>query len=335
MTDLASAPMLIDAHTHAVPGAVEYVAEIMDANNLVGVVNLGVLESGGIPFDEGMRIFRQVLGDRMVYFPAPDFGDVAPGFGERMADELERKVEAGAGGLKIFKSLGLHCKDAEGKLIPVDDARLDSLWARAGELGVPVLIHSADVLAHFQPLDENNEQREALTRFPDWHVYGDQFPDHDELLEQRNRVIARHPETTFIGAHVAMYYEDLDIVDAWLDQYPNLHVDTAASIVQLGRHPVEKVRAFFVKHQERILFGTDIVLGTFADDDTGRPWEFKRVGYDYGLLRRFYETDDHQIRHPGYPVFGNWLVNGIGLPKDVLDKLYVGNAQRLIPALRG
>jgi hypothetical protein len=334
MTDSLHTITVIDAHVHAVPKAVEYLAEIMDANNLIGVINLGVLESEGIPFEEGMRAFRKVLGERMVYFPAPDFGDVSPGFGERMADELERKVEAGAGGLKIFKNLGLHCRDTAGNLIPVDDPRLDPLWARAGELGVPVLIHSSDVLAHFQPLDENNEQREALTRFPDWHVYGDQFPGHDVLLEQRNRVIERHPDTTFIGAHVGGYGENLAFVDAWLDRYPNFFVDTSASIVQLGRHPTEEVGAFFTRHQDRILFGSDIVLGTFADEDEGRPWEFKRIGYDYGLLRCFYETNDRQIRHPGYPVFGNWLVNGIGLPQEVLEKLYVGNAQRLIPALK-
>jgi predicted TIM-barrel fold metal-dependent hydrolase len=311
----------------------EYAAQIMDANNVMGIVNLGVLESKGIPFEEGMRVFRKALGERMVYFPAPDFHDVAPGFGQRMADALERKVEAGAGGLKIFKSLGLTVRDANGNLIPVDDPRLNPLWAKAGELGVPVLIHSSDVLAHFQPLDEHNEQREALTRFPDWHVYGPQFPGHDELLEQRNRVIAHHPETTFIGAHVGMYYENLEVVDGWLDQYHNFYVDTAASIVQLGRHPVDKVRAFFTKHQERILFGTDLVLGGFADADEGRPWAFKRVGYDYWLPRRFYETFDQQIEHPGYPVFGDWLVDGIGLTQDVLEKLYVGNAQRLIPQL--
>jgi hypothetical protein len=334
VTESGSTTKLIDAHTHVVPEAAEYMAEIIDANNLIGVVNLGVLESGGTPFEEGMRVFRRVLGDRMVYFPAPDFSDVSPGFGERMADELERKVEAGAGGLKIFKQLGLHDRDADGNLIPVDDPRLDPLWAKAGELGVPVLIHSSDVLAHFQPLDENNEQAGVLRRFPDWHVYGDQFPGHDELLEQRNRVIARHPDTAFIGAHVGGYGENLASVDVWLDRYPNFHVDTSASIVQLGRHPTEEVRAFFIKHQDRILFGSDIVLGTFADEDTGRPWEFKRTGYDYGLLRRFYETDDQQIRHPGYPVFGNWKVNAIGLPQAALEKLYIRNARRLIPALR-
>jgi hypothetical protein len=326
---------LIDAHVHVVPANAERLARIMDINGLAAVVNLGVLETEGIPFKEGMRAFRDAVGERMVYFPTPDFRDTAPGFGQRMADELSRKVGAGAAGLKIFKNLGLHARDADGKLMPVDHPGLDPLWDRAGEMGVPVLIHSADVLAHFGPLNENNEQCEALTRFPDWHVCGPQYPGHDELLEQRNRVIERHPRTTFIGAHVAMYYENLSIVDIWLDRYPNLFVDTAASIVQLGRHPVSEVRAFFTKHQDRILFGTDLVLGSYEDDDRGeRPWAFKRTGYDYNLPRRYYETLDRQIEHPGYPVFGNWLVDGIGLPEEQLRKLYFENACRLIPALK-
>ena len=328
--------MFIDAHTHIAPHSVGYLADIMEANGINAVVNLGVLESEGIPFDEGMRVYRDAFGDRMVYFPAPDFRDVATGFGERMAQALRRKVQSGAGGLKIFKRLGLHERDSDGKLISVDDPRLDPLWAVAGELGVPVLIHSSDVLAHFQPLDEHNEQREALTRFPDWHAYGEQFPTHGELLEQRNRVIERHPETTFIGAHIGMYAENLAAVDAWLDRYPNFHVDTAASIVQLGRHAPGETRAFFLKHQDRILFGTDLVLGGYEDDGKGsRPWEFKRTGYDYGFVRRFYESSDRQIPHPGYPVFGDWLVDGIELQDSVLQKLYGGNARRLIPALRG
>lgn len=327
---------VIDAHTHVVPGQLEYLKEIMEANNLSHVVNLGVLETEGIPFQEGMLAFRQILGERLVYFPTPDFRDTSPGFGWRMADELERKVEAGACGLKIFKKLGLRYKDSNGDLIPVDDSRLDPLWARAGELGVPVLIHTADPVAHFQPLDGDNEQGEALRRFPDWHVYGDQFPDHDELLEQRNRVIERHPDTIFIGAHLGGYAEDLVYVDTCLERYANFYVDTAASIAQIGRHPPGEARAFFIKHQDRILFGSDLVLGYLVNDgDDEEPWEFKRAGYDYYVLRRFYETDDQRIKHPGYPVFGNWKVDAIGLPNSVLEKLYFLNARRLIPGIQG
>ena len=120
MTQSGRPTPMIDAHIHAVPGTLKYLAEIMEANNLSHVVNLGVLEAEGIPFQEGMRAFGRLLGGRMVYFPAPDFSDVSPGFGGRMADELERKVEAGAAGLKIFKRLGLHHRDADGNLIPVD-----------------------------------------------------------------------------------------------------------------------------------------------------------------------------------------------------------------------
>ena len=158
-----------DVHTHIHPVALEDMRRIMDAAGIERVVNLGVLEARSIPFDQGMRAFWSVLGERMVYFPTPEFSDLTPGFGERMADALERKVEAGAAGLKIFKELGLRHRDSVGQLIAVDDPRLDPLWARAGTLGVPVLIHTADPKAFFEPLDPTNERWEELQAHPDWH----------------------------------------------------------------------------------------------------------------------------------------------------------------------
>ncbi|HDQ72655.1 MAG TPA: hypothetical protein ENN19_11255, partial [Chloroflexi bacterium] len=142
MSRFESNTSMIDAHVHVSPAMAERMRAIMDANGLDRVVNVGILEVRGIPFDEGMQAFRQALGERMLYFPAPDFDDVAPGFGQRMAETLEQKVDAGAAGLKIFKELGLRHRDAGENLIPVDDVRLDPLWARAGALGVPVLIHT-------------------------------------------------------------------------------------------------------------------------------------------------------------------------------------------------
>ena len=320
---------VIDAHVHVHPARAEVLLEIMEANGLVGVVNLGILEVLGIPFREGMRAFRRVLGERLVYFCTPDFSDTSPGFGERMAEELERKVEAGAAGLKIFKELGLRHRDADGRLIPVDDPRLDPLWARAGELGVPVLIHTADPVAFFQPLDEHNERWEELQLHPDWYFGGAEFPGHDDLLAQRNRVIERHPGTIFIGAHLGNYPEELAYVDRCLDRYPNFYVDTSARIGEIGRHPPEEVRAFFLKHQDRILFGTDLTLGwgAFEEEEVER----EDLGAFYAAHWRFFETDDRQVEYPGYPIQGRWKVDCIGLPDEVLEKLYVRNAQRLMP----
>jgi hypothetical protein len=307
--------------------------DIMEANNLSQVVNLGILEVLGIPFQEGMSAFRKIMGECMVYFPAPDFRDTSPGLGERMAEGLERKVEAGACGLKIFKELGLRHKDAAGNLISVDDPRLDPLWAKAGELGVPVLIHTADPVAFFQPLDENNERCEEMQMHPDWHFCGPEFPDHDSLLRQRNRVIERQTGTTFIGAHLGGYPENLAYVDACLDRYPNLYADTSARIGEIGRHPVEEVRAFFLKHQDRVIFGTDLVLGweIFENEGQGEVAEFKPF---YDAHWRFFETDERQIEYPGFPIQGRWKVDAINLPSEVLEKLYVGNAQRLMPGLK-
>jgi len=332
MSDSLSPFPVVDAHVHFAPDTAELVAQIMESNHLATVVNLGILWVLGIPFEEGMRQYRRVLGDRMIYFPTPDFSDTAPGFGQRMAEELERKVEAGAGGLKIFKELGLRHRDSDDVLIPIDDPRLDSLWDKAGELGVPVLIHCADPVAFFRPLDENNERREELERHPDWHFAGSEFPDHDELLTQRNRVIERHPGTTFIGAHLGNYPESLTYVDACLDRYPNFNVDVCARIGEIGRHRAEKARAFFVKHQDRVLFGTDLVLGwdALANEAQSDPADFNAF---YDAYFRFFDTDQRQIDYPEYPSQGRWQVDAINLPVPVLEKLYCLNARRLIPGM--
>jgi len=330
MIGLTHTRSAIDAHTHVHPNAATLLLDVMEANGIDRVVNLGILERLGIPFQEGMRAFQSVLGDRLVYFPAPDFGDTAPGFGRRMAEELEGKIEAGACGLKIFKELGLRHRDADGKLIAVDDPRLDPLWAKAGDLRVPVLIHTADPLAFFQPLDEGNERWEELQLHPDWYFGGPGFPGHESLLAQRNRVVERHPGTTFIGAHLGNYPENLAYVTACLNRYPNLYVDTAARIGEIGRHPAQEVRSFLLKHQDRIIFGTDLTLGWDTYEKQEDRTEIKQF---YDAHWRFLETGERQIEYPGYPVQGRWKVDAVNLPDEVLEKLYVCNAQGLIPGL--
>ena len=320
-----------DMHTHVHPDMAATLAKIMETNHLSHVVNLGSLEALGIPVREGMMAFERVLGDSVVYFSTPDFSRITLGFGQRMAEDLERKVEAGARGLKIFKELGLVHRDATGCLIPVDDPGLDPLWAKAGELAVPVLMHIADPVAFFQPLTEDNERWDELQAHPEWHFGRPRYPDHDTLLAQRNHVIERHPNTIFIGAHLGNYPEDLDYVDACLERYPNFFVDTTARIGEIGRHPVERVRGFFHKYQDRVLFGTDLTLGWDAFDEPEHD-DLQTIKLFYDRHWRFFETRQQQIEHP-YPIQGHWKVNAIGLPAEVLDKLYSGIALRLIPGL--
>jgi predicted TIM-barrel fold metal-dependent hydrolase len=323
--------VIFDVHTHIHPTALEDMRRIMDAAGIERVVNLGILERLEIPYDEGMRAIRAAMGERMVYFPTPNFTNLTPGFGERMADELEWKIETGAAGLKIFKELGLKHRDGAGQLIAVDDPRLDPLWARAGALGIPVLIHTADPKAFFEPLDANNERWDELSVHPDWHFGGPEFPGFWELLAQLNRVIERHPETTFIGAHLGNCAEDLNYVDACLERYPNYMIETSARLAEFGRHPREEARAFFIKNQDRIMLGSDLVLGWDAFNTPERVDVDGIVAF-YDIHRRYFETDDEQMNHP-FPIQGNWKIDAIGLPDDVLDKLYTNNARKVIPGL--
>lgn len=223
---------VIDAHVHVHPERAAGLRELMDANGLERVVNLGVLERLGIPFPEGRRAFREALGERVILFTSPE------------------------------------------------------------------------------------------------------FPDHDTLLAQRNRVVERHPVTTFIGAHLGNYPENLAYVDGCLDRFPNLHVDVSARLGEIGRHPAEAVRAFFLKHQDRVVFGTDLTLDFDASgqEEDGDPAE---VAAFYDAHWQFFETAAQGIEYPGFPVQGRWHVDAVGLPPVALKKLYARNIQRLVPGLEG
>lgn len=194
--------------------------------------------------------------DRFAVFSGIDDDNVAtdPNVGETEARRLRESVAMGARGLKVWKTLGLRLRDSQGVLIPVDDPRLDPLWATAGELKVPVLIHIADPVAFFQPLDRFNERWEELHENPDWHFYPTRpkgelshpdFPSFEELMEQFERLLRRHPGTTFIGAHVGCYAENLRWVGRVMDACPNFYADISARIAELGRQPFT-AREFFI-----------------------------------------------------------------------------------------
>jgi hypothetical protein len=321
-------------HTHPATlddDAIRKLADNMDAANVA--LSICLDGQAGIATADLIQRLQSLAPDRYVVFVRMDpVGDGdkddpaswdihQPDFGVRMADKLTESVRLGAVGLKLLKDLGLVWRDRDGKLIPPDDPRFDPVWERAGELGVPVLWHCADPLAFFQPIDERNERWEELHRRPDWSFYGQDFPSHQELIDAQLRVIARHPQTTFICAHMANLPEQLAKLAAALDRYPNMHVETSARVAELGRQPYT-ARRFILKYADRIMFGTD---GPGTPDKLNPQFAFLETWDEY-----FPYVDDPSR----FPPQGFWNIYGIGLPDDVLRKVYFENALRLLPGAR-
>jgi predicted TIM-barrel fold metal-dependent hydrolase len=335
---------VIDAHNHLfgdIPAP-----ELLQAMDEAGVrVFLNVTGNVRLPYDEsGYTIERRDLGvyldnycrvhpGRFAAFTMSDFArwgeftlfrsiENPEGSPERWAAlcirHLEEDVQRGALGLKVTKELGLRFRDNDGSMLPVDDSRLFPIWRRAGELDIPVLIHTSDPLGFFLPFDADNEHYQSLQEFVDWSFHGAEFSK-QQLLEQRNRLVAEHPGTRFLCPHVANFPEDLEQVSRFLDRHANAWIDISARIDELGRQPYT-AREFIIKYQDRILFGADM---------PPRP-------DIYRCYFRFLETRDEYFEYPDYIGrwgHSRWRIYGLGLPDEVLKKIYHENALRLIPGL--
>jgi predicted TIM-barrel fold metal-dependent hydrolase len=261
---------------------------------------------------QNLERYNERFPDRFCTFCWVDWEDaVRPGGGERWARELERSVKAGAVGLKIFKTLGCTFRDESGKLIMQDDPRLNPIWEAAAELNIPVMIHTADPVAFYEPLDETNERYEELEEHPDWHFYGKDYPSFMEMMERLLHLVESHPKTIFIGAHVMNYSENLKYVANALDKYPNLYVDIVERIGEMGRQPYT-ARKFLIDYADRILFGTD----SFSVDP-----------HHYRTQFRFLETEDEYFNYGRNQ--GRWNIYGVYLPDNVLKKIYHENALKL------
>jgi len=235
-----------------------------------------------------------------------------------MVADLDDAVRRGARGLKVLKDLGLQDRDKSGKLIPVDDPRLDPVWEECGRLGIPVAIHVTDPEAFFHPINGENERYEELIEHPDWSFYDHGFPSKEEVMAQRDHMFAKHPHTTFIALHVANWPENLDYVSQLLDRLPNVMTEFGAREAELGRQP-RRAREFFLKYQDRILFGTD------------SPPSLEM----YRNYLRWLETDDEYFDYYGYPGQGRWKIYGMKLPDPVLQKVYHRNAERIFAQFKG
>lgn len=322
-----------DVHLHFDVASAARALELMNQEGIARGVNL----SGGAPggaLEAQLQAAEQFDG-RLAVFTSPHYADThLPAFGERFERALRQAAKLGARGLKIHKALGLGMRRANGQLIPVDDPELDGLFHTAGELGLPVMIHTADPLAFWNPVDESNERRAELEAHPGWAMYGEDVPSFDELYAQYEARVARHPKTTFVGVHFGNCAEQPERVARALRRYPNLYIDTAARIPEFGRHPAAQMRTFFEEFQDRILFGSDLGVGAGKRSlhlgSTGRKRateEDRRLFFD--ATRRYFETNTLGMKHPT-PIQGEWLIDGIGLPQAILEKLYVSNARRVL-----
>jgi predicted TIM-barrel fold metal-dependent hydrolase len=299
---------------------------VMDRKNIRALVNL----TGG--YDDGLaevitKYDKSYLG-RFYSFTEPCYERfLEPDYPRIQADKIERAHRAGARGLKILKTLGLYLREniTSGKLVKIDDARFDPMWDTCGQLNMPVAIHVSDPIAFFTPVDRFNERFEELNNHPDWSFHDHSFPSNAELLEGRNRVFARHPRTQFLVLHVGNFAEDLDNVSENLERFPNMTVDIAARIGELGRQP-RRSRRFFDHYQDRILFGTD---ATPHGDEFPQQVFNERL---YEIYYRFLETEDEYFDYAPakVPPQGRWRIYGIGLPEPILQKVYNQNAARLL-----
>jgi predicted TIM-barrel fold metal-dependent hydrolase len=316
---------VIDAHNHL---GEEYgggwdhkplpeLLDLLDQSDIVRYVDL----DGGWGeqlFNAHLDHFKQPAPERFMIYGGVDWSqwkDKGNAFPEWAAGRMRVQKERGAEGFKIWKNLGLHVRDQNDQLVDVDDRRLAPIWETAAELGLPFFIHLADPVAFFDPIDETNERWEELCAQPEWAFTSPPFPPFMHIMEGMANVVTQYPQTTFIGAHVGCYGENLGWVGALLDRCPNFFIDISARVGEMGRQPYT-TRRFFTKYADRIMFGSD--FGPYPET--------------YQIIFRFLETDDEYFNYSvgPIPMQGRWYVYGLYLPEDVLEKVYFNNADRIL-----
>ncbi len=316
---------VFDAHNHLMPGfgggwdqrPVEELLAVLDEAGVTHLLDLDGMWSEEV-LDAHLKHFKEPYPERFVIFGGADWSQWdthGDRFGEWAAGRLRSQVARGAQGIKLWKVLGLSVKDQRGELVRVNDPRLEPIWQTAAELNVPVTFHIADPVAFFSPLDNTNERWDELGANPDWQFPSPPFPPFLSIVNDMVDVVARNPNTTFIGAHFGCYAENLIWMAETMDRCPNFNVDISERIAELGRQPYS-ARRFFIKYADRIMFGLD------------RPAKVA----DYQIYYRFLETDDEYFAYgpEAMPRQGRWRIYGLYLPDDVLEKVYNLNARRLI-----
>lgn len=287
----------------------------MDKMNMAVLNNLSGRGRGSTEhLENSLKNVKDNYPNRFLVFTNLDFSGIDDAdWTKRTVKQLEEDVKMGAKGLKIYKSLGMFNLDSKGNRIHVDDPRIDPVWAKCGELGIPVLIHSADPKQFWQPIDNQNERWLELKTHPGRRHDTDPV-SWETIIEEQHNIFKKHPKTNFINAHLGWYGSDLKKLGELMDQYPNMYTEIGAVIAELGRQP-RAAKAFITKYQDRVLFGKD-------------SW----VPEEYETYFRVLESEDEYfLYHKRYHAF--WRMYGIGLSDDLLKKVYYKNAMRLIPGI--
>ena len=335
--------LIIDMHMHMdyTPELLARAIRVMDASGIGIAIDLtpGTVTRGknGEPseFETHKKLEDTLYPGRWIQYMNLDYQNWdQPDFAEQAVKQVEEGHRLGAAGFKEWKRFGLYLRDGKGDLIKVDDPRLDPMWERLGQLNMPISIHVADPKAFFEPYNNKNERWAELRDHHEWW-FGDtnKFPGFHDLLDALNRVVGRHPHTTFVCVHFANDAEELDRVDETLAKYPNMMVDLAARIPEIGRHDPRKVHDLFMNYQDRILFGSDfqslerkMILGSSGDEP---PPSEADADVFFAKEWRWLETADRNWEHMT-PIQGNWTISSIYLPPSVQRKIYFDNAQKLL-----
>jgi len=309
----------VDVHHHPrvqTPADVDQLVKDMDGINLRILVNLS--GGWGERLQRNVELLKSRYPDRFVVFANWNYEGVDdPGYGPRIARQLEDDVRHGAQGLKIFKPFGMEVKDSRGQRIHVDDPRYDQVFELCGKLKIPVLIHTAEPIAFFDPINKHNERWRELQEFPARARPPDKYPSWQTLIEEQHRMFARHPNTTFIDAHLGWLGNNLAELGRLLDRLPNVYTEIGAVLYELGRQP-RMAREFMIKYQDRVLMGKD-------------AWQ-PRDPKEYWCYFRVLETPDEYFDYYR-PRHAFWKMYGLELPDEVLKKVYYQNALKLIPGL--
>jgi predicted TIM-barrel fold metal-dependent hydrolase len=306
----------IDIHSHQFRMADQDLSELitdMDKLNMGIMINLS--GGSGERLRGALNNVKDHYPNRFGVFANVNFDGVGrEGWGAKAAAQLEEDVKNGAVGLKIYKSLGLRNKDINGKRLAIDDPRLAPIWDKAGELGIPVIIHAADPKSFWDPMNADNERWLELKTRPGRKRSDTDPAPWQQIIDEQHNMFRNHPNTTFINAHFGWYANDLKRLGDLIEEMPNMYVEIAAIIAELGRQP-RMAHDFFVKYQDKILFGKD----------SWRPEEFP-------TYFRVLETNDEYFPyHKKYHAF--WAMYGMGLPDEVLKKVYYKNALKIVPGL--